>query len=351
MVKNILNRKRVNPSEPVFTGLKHSDELSLQLFKYNQNGHSEDKEYTAVKFTGIPEDDFIYWINIHGLHDIEQVRNICEKVGAHDLVIQDILDVNQRPKFQEFEKYFFFTMKSTLPSIDSAIEQEQLSFIIGDNYLISFQERVADHFDHIRERIRRDIGIVRERGSDYLLFLLLEAIMDNYFKTVDEIEGKIENLGLIGIESDPSPNTLREIERFKRQIHQIKKTIVPIKDFVVRIEREKFRFIQEKHIKYFLELKDLCLSLVDDCEQHEMRLESSTNLFFSVQGHRMNQVMKTLTIVATIFIPMTFVAGIYGMNFTNMPELNWKWGYLGVWLILLVILIGMVIYFKRKKWF
>lgn len=351
MVKNILNRKRINPSEPLFTGVKHVESPSIQLFKYSQQDFFEDKEYMDVKLTAIPEDDHLYWLNIHGLHDIEQIRNICDKVGVHDLAIQDILDVNQRPKFQEYEKHLFFTLKSTLPSIDSSIDQEQLSFIMGKNYLISFQEKVADHFDHIRERIRKNVGIVRERGSDYLLYLLLEAILDNYFKTVNDIERKLENLGLIGIESDPSPQSLREIERFKRQIHQIKKTIVPIKDFVSRIEREQFGFIQEKHIKYFLELKDLCLSLIDDCDQHEVRLESSTNLFFSVQGHRMNQVMKTLTIVATIFIPMTFVAGIYGMNFTNMPELNWKWGYFGVWLILLLILMGMVIYFKRKKWF
>ncbi len=179
----------------------------------------------------------------------------------------------------------------------------------------------------------------------------MESILDNYFKTINIIEGNIKKLGLISIETDPSPITLKSIELYKRQIHQIKKTIIPIKEFVSRIEREKFGFIDGKHIKYFYELRDLCLSLIDDCEYIELQLESSINLFFSVQGHRMNQVMKTLTVVATIFIPLTFIAGIYGMNFTNMPELNWKWGYLGVWLIIVAVFIGMLNYFKRKKWY
>lgn len=351
MIQKILNRKRVNSSAPVFTGIKHSEKLSLQIFKYNQEACFEDVHFSGEKFNGFPEGDKHYWLNIHGLHDIELIKKICDGVGAHDMVIQDILDINQRPKFQEYDNYLFFTLKSIVPTLGETIEQEQLSFIIGSNYLISFQERVADYFEHIRERVRKDVGVVRSRGSDYLLFLLLEATLDNYFKTLYEIENKIEELGLAGIQLDSSPESLIEIERFKRQIHQIKKTIIPIKDFVNKIEREQPVFVEERHIKYFLEIKDLCLSLIDDCEQHELRLESSTNLFFSIQGHRMNQVMKTLTVVATIFIPLTFIAGVYGMNFINMPELQWKWGYFAVWLIMAVVFAGMLFYFKKKKWF
>jgi len=217
--------------------------------------------------------------------------------------------------------------------------------------LVSFQEKKADYFDHIRLRLRNQVGIIRERGSDYLLYLLLESILDNYFKTIHDIEVKIEQLGLIDMGEDPSPMTLKTIEFYKRQVHQIKKTLIPMKEFVAKVEREKFGFIHEKHIKYFYELRDLCLSLIDDCEYLEVKLESHINLFFSMQGHRMNQVMKTLTIVATIFIPLTFIAGIYGMNFTNMPELNWEWGYFGVWLIIVLTFIGMFLYFKKKKWY
>ncbi|MBI9038475.1 MAG: magnesium/cobalt transporter CorA [Bacteroidales bacterium] len=350
-VKKILNRKKLNPSTPIFTGLKYSEEISLQLFKYNSDEYFEDSNYSEESFNKIPKDKYQYWLNIHGIHDIEQIKNICTKLGVHHLVIQDILDVNQRPKFQEYDNYLFFSIKSILPTQSDELKTEQLSFILGENYLVTFQEKKKDYFEHIRYRIRDNVGILRERGTDYLLYLLFESILDNYFKTLNNIENKLEELRFSDIKEDPSPNTLKTIELYKRQIHQIKRTIIPIKEFVTKIEREESNLINPKHFKYFYELKDLCLSLIDDCDQINMRLESNVNLFFSVQGHRMNQVMKILTVVATIFIPLTFIAGIYGMNFSNMPELNWKWGYLGVWIIILFVFAGMLFYFKKKKWY
>ena len=351
MAKKLLNRKKLNPSIPIYTGIKYSENISLQLFKYNEKECFEDSEFTENKFIPFSENEYQYWLNSHGIHDTHQIKNICDKLGIHQLVIQDILDVNQRPKFQDYDNYKFFSLKSILPSNDSEIESEQLSFILGKNYLVSFQEKKADYFFHVRERIRNKMGIIRERGSDYLLYLLLESILDNYFKTVNNIENNIEKLGIVDAEKDPSPLTLKSIELYKRHIHQIKKAVVPIKEFILKIEHEKFSFVENKNKKYYFELKDISLSLIDDCDQIELRLESSINLFFSIQGHRMNQVMKTLTVVSTIFIPLTFIAGIYGMNFVNMPELNWKWGYYGVWLIITIVFVGMLIYFKRKKWF
>jgi magnesium transporter len=351
MITNLLNRKKVNPSIPTFTGIKQVEELSAQLFVYNKSECIENPDFKISDFTEFSPNESYNWLNVHGIHESEKVAILCSKLNIHDLAIQDLLDVNQRPKFQEFDDYLFFTIKSIIPSGDSTIEEEQLSFILGKNYLVSFQERKADYFNHIRKRLRNDIGIVRERGSDYLLYLLLESILDNYFKTLNDIEHKVSVSVAIDINKDPSPELIDLIELYKRQVHQIKKTILPIKEFVSKIEREQFNFVNERHIKYFYELKDLCLTLIDESEQIEIKLESSTNLFFSVQGHRINQVMKTLTVVATIFIPLTFIAGIYGMNFSNMPELNWKWGYLSIWLIMIGVFIGMLIYFKRKKWY
>lgn len=351
MIQKSLNRKKINPSVAVYTGIKHEDKISLQLFQYNKDECIENLEFSHKKFKGFEQNDYKYWLNIHGLHDTNIITDVCSKIGVHDLVIQDILDINQRPKFQEYENYWFFTLKSILPSSDSTIEQEQLSFILSRNFLVSFQERKADYFNHIRERLSKNLGIVRTKDTDYLLFLLLESILDNYFKTVNDIEENIEDLGLIEINKDPSPETLKTIEQYKRQIHQIKKTIIPIKEFVSKVEREEFSFIEKKNIKYFYELRDLCFTLIDSCEHLEVRLESNTNLFFSAQSHRMNQVMKTLTVVSTIFIPLTFIAGIYGMNFINMPELQWKWGYYAILLLMIAIFVVMMIYFKRKKWF
>ena len=350
-MKNILNRKKLNPSIPTFTGVRIVDEVNVQLFSYNKENCVEKTNFSLVELKNFQEDEYRYWLNIHGIHDVTLIKNICLELNIHDLVVQDIVDINQRPKFQEYDKYWFFTLKSILPSSTSEIEQEQLSFILTKNLLVSFQERKADYFDHIRERLRKNIGIVRERSSDYLLYLLLESILDNYFKKLNEIEVEIEKLVQLNIDTDPSPAVMKIIETYKRQVHKIKKTIIPIKEFVTKIEREEFNFINKKHIKYFYELKDLCLSLIDECEYIEVKLESHTNLFFSIQGNRMNHVVRTLTVVSTIFIPLTFIAGIYGMNFLNMPELKWKWGYPALLLFMITILIGMIVYFKRKKWF
>ncbi len=351
IVRNILNRKKVNPSKHVFTGKKYVEKPSVQLYEYNQDKVIEKIDYDISDFNGFKEDELQHWLNIHGLHEVDKVATICEKLDIHSLVIQDILDINQRPKFQQFDNYCFFTLKSVLPTSNYHVVSEQLSFILGKNYLVSFQEKKADYFEHVRQRIRENIGIVNHRTPDYLLFLLLESILDNYFKTIDNIENNIEEFGIIDVNSDPSPDVLKDIEQFKREIHLIRKTLLPIKEFLLKVEVEQFNLIHKKHIKYFMELKDLCLTLLDSCDQNEVRLESNINLFFSVQGHRMNQVMKILTVVATIFIPLTFIAGIYGMNFSYMPELNWKWGYFMIWGFMILVFLLMIYYFRKKKWF
>ncbi len=350
MIK-LLDRKKVNPSMAVFTGTQTTEEVHLQHFRYADDKFLEDPDFTIEKLENLLLDEDMHWINLHGIHDTELVNRLGEKFDIHPLAIQDILDVNQRPKFQPYTNHWFFTLKSVLPTVNDEVVAEQISFILGPNYLVSFQEKKADYFEHIRQRIRQDLGVVRERGVDYLLFLMLEAILDNYFKTTNQIEEHVDSLQVGNAKDNLSPEVLSRVEGYKREVHKIKRTITPIKDFITIIEREDFERIHDKNVKYFYELKDLCMTLLDSCEQLEMVLESNVNLFFSLQGHRMNLVMKTLTVVATIFIPLTFIAGIYGMNFATMPELGWKYGYAGVWGIMLVVTAIMLVYFKKKDWF
>ena len=347
----VLNRKKVNPSQLIFTGVKRQDQTKAQLFVYGPNFFKEEAEFDFESLEDIPKDENNYWLNLHGIHEPDKVKTLCDALGIHNLTIQDILDVNQRPKFQEFENYVFFSSKSMLPSAGVEIETEQMSFVLGSNYLISFQEEKRDHFDHVRNRIRENIGIVRERGVDYLLFLLYEAILDNYFTTLSNIDKIIDEMDLANLDNDPSPEVLNAIELQKRNVSEIKKTLLPLREFVMKIERENLSFIQPNTIKYYYELKDLCLTLLDTCDHLNLRLESGVNLFFSVQGQRMNQIMKTLTVVSTVFIPLTFIAGIYGMNFVNMPELQWHWGYYGVWVVMLLMVAAMMRYFRKRKWF
>ncbi|MCW0483050.1 magnesium/cobalt transporter CorA [Gaoshiqia sediminis] len=346
----LLNRKKQDPEKFIFTGTQPSGAVDIQLFRYNREQCIESKNLQPAQIERFEGNGFHYWLNVYGISDPAPIVSVCKKQGIHNLVIQDILDVNQRPKFQVFENFCFLTIKSTVPS-NSDLMIEQISFVFGKNFLLSFQEKKADYFEHLRYRLRESKGILRERGSDYLLYTLLEAILDNYFKTLQQIDNEVEKLNFVDVKTDLSPLALEQIEQNKKSVLFIKKAILPIKEFTLIAEREENEYIEKRHLKYFLEIQDLCLTLLDNCDIILSTLESKTNLFFSVQGHRMNQVMKTLTIVATVFIPLTFIAGVYGMNFAHMPELQWKYGYAAVWLIMLLILAGMILYLRRKKWF
>ncbi len=345
-----LNRKKQDPGKFVFTGKTIVDITDIQLFAYNKETYTETRNLPLSDIKKFEENGFTHWLNIYGLNKTEVIASICEKQDIHSLVIQDILDVNQRPKFQEYDNFSFLTLKSIVSS-NSEMITDQVSFVFGSNYLISFQERKADFFEHLRYRLREDKGMIRDRGADYLLYTMLEAILDNYFKVLSRLDEEIEKFIFTDINKEPSPNLLAIIEKYKKFVHFIQKSILPIKEFSQVIERGECQYIEKRHLKFFFEIKDLCLTLLDSCEILHATLESNTNLFFSVQSHRMNQVMKTLTIVATIFIPLTFIAGVYGMNFTNMPELDWKYGYAAVWLLIIFILGGMLWYFRKKRWF
>jgi len=346
----LLNRKVVDPDSFVFTGDENSEPFTMQVFAYNEQ-ELELKEPLETSIASTFNDpSHTFWINTYCFSNPAAISDICTRLKVHSLTIQDILDLNQRPKLEEFDDHCFITIKSTVPhSMEKATEQ--ISFILGKNFLISFQERKADYFKHLRQRLHENKGVVRQRGPDYLLFTMLESILDNYFKTLHALESESVSLDLLNEDKDISPEILRTIEDIGRQVYSIKKAILPIKEITLTIEREEIALIEERHLKYFLELKDLCLTLLDTCETIENNLESNTNLFFSIQSHKMNQVMKTLTVVSTIFIPLTFIVGIYGMNFKYMPELDWKFGYPTVWLEMLMVVGGMWIFFRRKRWF
>lgn len=345
-----LNRKKRDPKEFNFTGKVKETELDVQLFKYGKEACEEKKNILPENIKTFEKDGNNYWLNIYGLSKTEAIASICEKQGIHSLVIQDILDVNHRPKFQEYYNYSFLTLKSIVP-FENDIITEQISLVFGPNYLISFQERKADYFEHLRVRLRENIGILRERTSDYLLYAMIESILDNYFKTLTMVDEETGKFNFTDITKEPSPNVLEVIENYKKFVLFIKKSILPIKEFTQIVERGECHYIEKRHLKYFFEIQDLCLTLIDNCDMILSSLESASNLFFSVQGHRMNQVMKTLTVVATIFIPLTFITGVYGMNFLNMPELQWKFGYLLIWLVIISVFLCMIIYFRKKRWF
>ena len=343
-------RKSTDPFHIEFIGDQYLENPDLQLFIYNKDDFQEINNIDIKHIPDFTDPDKVYWLNVNGIHETELIKNLGIKHGLDQLVLGDILDTTERPKMQDYEDYLFFTIKSILPLKGAFLEVEQISFVLGRNYVLSFQERKSDHFEHIRNKIRQDVGFVRERSADFLLYLLLGAILDNYFSTIDNMEMEIYEL--TGMEeSDPDPEIVRQIEEYKKLLFHIKRSLQPHNESNSALGRGISDLISPEHHKYFTDLHEQSRHLLENIEVLNMRLESGLNLFYSLQGHKMSQIMKTLTVIATIFIPLTFVAGVYGMNFRNMPELYWEWGYFTVWTIMLIMVIGMMFWFKKKKWF
>lgn len=348
---NIRILRSGNPQKIEFVGKQYLDKPETQLFKYNQLSYEEDSDFRADGELKFEEEDKVYWLNIHGLHDIDLIRNVCNSMGIPRFVVQDIVDPNQRTKIYDLEKYYFLTIKSILPGKEHDLENEQISFILGKNILYSFQEKKGDHFEHVRVRIRESNGLVRHKGADFLLYLLIEGIIANFYATIEQIEQNIQALVESVSIKNNDPSLVESIESYKRKIQRLRSNILSTKDMLNSIEKGSSPLFQPEQKKYYYDLKDNCIYLIENIDDQLLRLDSAENLFFSLQGHRMNQVMTTLTILAAIFIPLTFLAGIYGMNFEYMPELKWRFGYFAALGSMTLIAIGLIIYFRRKRWF
>ena len=336
-------------SEFTFIGEKKVEEVKLQLFTYNEDVCNEtcDKaDYERIDKNLLNNN---YWLNLHGIHDVNLIETICNTLGMESLTVKQIVDTTQRPKMEDYDDYIFFSIKSISKNDFNQLYIEQLSFVLGKNYLISFQEEVGDHFNYIRQRMRDNLGLVRKKECDFLLFQLLDAILDNYFETLETINHEIAFIEKQTL-TNPKQSTLLLIEKNKKDVSKIKKSIAPFKEALTNILQDRTHFLNKGNRKYFRDLSNSCSNAIEEANSTYSALESLTNIYFSSLSQKMNETMKVLTTVATIFIPLTFIAGIYGMNFENMPELKWEYGYFGVWGIMLLVLFGMISYFKKKKW-
>lgn len=293
--------------------------------------------------------DRTYWLNFHTILCKDEISKLCKNLNIDTLTVEDIYRTHKRPKLEEYPSYLFFSLRSALPKTGSnELATENVSFILGDNYLISLQEKSSDHFTNVRERIEKKKGKIRDKGPEYLLFRMLEAIIDNYFEVLEDITAAI-----IRIEQKiktPKSDILEEIEANKRKLIELKKIAVPIKEITSQLEKMDSPFIDAENHRYFSDLKDNCLMIIEEIEGSKQILDGLSNLFYAVQGQKMNEIMKLLTLVSTVFIPLTFVAGIYGMNFENIPELKWTYGYFITWGIIVCITVALLYYFHKKGW-
>lgn len=346
---------KVIPTFLDYTGIHKNEKTQLQLFVYCSDTLIECKDFKLDELKTDIDLSRTNWLNIHGLNDKAVIKSIGDFLEVDNFILGDILNTNKRTKIEEYNDVLFFNIKSLLPVENSEnIDVEQISFILKNGLLVSFQEKSSDFFTHIRERIRTHSGIVRTRKADYLLYLLLEAIIENFYITIDNEEDKVENL--INLSKTTSlPNTLIQIEKHRDNFNFIKRSIIPLRDSLYSIKSIKednvFDAIAPENFSFFDRLHQKCLELLEQIDYDMTTLESASNFYFSNQSHKMNEIMKTLTVVSVFFMPLTFIVGVYGMNFDNMPELHWKYGYFIIVGVMIILFIGMAIYFKKKKWY
>jgi magnesium transporter len=360
-VKKIKYRqvRSVQPNYYVYTGEYRNDPVAMQLFVYDEEGYEEYPDVTLERVMKECKDELqendIKWLNVHGLHNVELIKNIGELLKVEPFIISDILNTSRRTRIEELDDVLFFSIKSVLPQEEgNAVKTEQVSFLLKDNVIVSFQEKKSDYFAHIRERIRTGGGIVRKKKNDYLLYLMLDAIMENFFITIERYEDRIENL-VSESKTNHKVDFIAGVEKTKDNLVFLKRSVTPLRDALYSLksakEEDEYETIRSNTHTFFARLHQKCLELLDQVEYDLASLDSASSFHFSAQSQRMNQIMKTLTIFSVIFMPLTFIVGVYGMNFDNMPELHTQNGYFVVWGVMAVSIVVMVIYFKNKDWF
>lgn len=338
-----------------YTGIHKNTKTEMQLFVYDTNDLTEFKEFTTAQLGKCMATDKVNWLNIHGLNNTNVIKEVGDFLQVDNFMLGDILNTTKRTKLDEYHEVLFFNIKSLLPVENSDnIAVEQISFLLKNGILVSFQEKRSDFFTHIRERIRTHSGIVRDKKADYLLYLLLDAVMENFYITIENEEDRVEELINLS-KTSTSPQILEQIEKHRDNFNFLKRSIIPLRDSLYSIKSIKddnvFNTIEHDNYSFFSRLHQKCLELLEQIEYDLTSLDSASNFYFSAQNQKMNQVMKTLTVVSVFFMPLTFIVGIYGMNFDNMPELHWKYGYFMVLGLMFLLLLGMIYYFKKKKWY
>lgn len=360
-MSKLIKRSRLIGQPPgtlLYEGGKKEKEVVITIFDYDESSLVEKQVKTVDECIPFKDKPTVTWINVDGLHRVEILEKLSECYLVHHLVLEDILNINQRPKYEDFGGYVYLSAK--MLSYDEKaddIQEEQVSIILGPNFLISFQEeKEGDVFGPIRERIRNNKGRIRKMKADYLAYSLLDAIVDNYFIILEKIGEKVE-----GLESElvanPLPQTLQAINKLKRNLIFLRRSVWPLREIVNSLAKSESALVSGAAAVYYRDVYDHLIHTIDTIEAFRDTVSGMLDIYLSSLSNRMNEVMKVLTIIATIFIPLTFIVGIYGMNFNtsvspfNMPELNWRYGYLMVLWIMFFVASGMLAYFKKKKWF
>lgn len=339
------------PGTIVHVGEKKTDKTIITIVDYDENTIQE-------KRTNFVEESFPFknsptksWINVDGVHQVDILEKIGKHFDIHPLVLEDIAHIGQRPKVEEYASYIFIELNMIFFHESKVeLESDQISFVLGNNFLLTFQEKERDIFHPIRERLRSENLRIRKLGVDYLLYSLIDMVVDNYFVVLEKMGEKLEELEET-VMSRPTNKTLHLINQTKREMIALRKSVWPAREVISELYRSESPLINDTTDVYFRDVYDHTVQVMDTIENYRDIISGIQEIYLSSISIKTNEVMKVLTVISTIFIPLTFIVGIYGMNFRNMPELNWDWAYFAVMGIMFVIAVGMLFYFKRKKWF
>lgn len=346
--KRVSGKTGLPPGSLIHIGKILTDSVEINLTEFNSDKIIH-KKISSLDGLDATNESFNSWIEISGLHDTKIIESVGKTLGISPLVLEDILNTEHRPKFDIQDGLIFLTLKAFSLSESKDIQTEQASFVLGTGFLVSFQESHHSWFDPVKFRLDNSVGKIRHRGLDFILYSLIDVIVDQYYAVVEQIGDELEDLEEMIFEN-PSQALLEKIRIIKKEIINIRKSLTPLLEAISKLNRDEPELIDQDVMRYYGDIYDHIVQIIDYIDTYRELSAELKESYLSNITLRMNQVMKLLTIITTIFIPLTFIAGIYGMNFENMPELYWKYGYFCVLGIMLFIMAGMLIYFRRKKW-
>lgn len=336
------------PGTPIHVGVHQDFQAFASLLQYHDDEYKEFPRISADEVVGLLRNDRVNWINVEGIHDVHLVQSICSRLDIHPLSQEDIVNSALRPQFETYPGYFFFAMKMLYLNSDRHLTQEHVSLILKGNIVITFQETPGDVFSRIRDRIRAQTGRVRSRGADYLIYMLIDSIVDGYYQVIDHIGERIDTIE-DEFQCGVRDTQLSRIYAIKREVLFLRKNIFPVRDLLSKVQVERSVF--QENTRIFL--KDLSDHIIQVTESLALSMEMAGMLldtYHSMMNQKMNGIMKTLTMISTIFLPLNFIAGIYGMNFEHIPELKWLYGYPLVLGAMSIVVLFMILYFVRRGW-
>jgi magnesium transporter len=336
------------PGTLVHIGERKPERVTVTIFRYGSTS-CEEQQVEHLDRLSAPADDTVMWINVGGVHRVDVVETLGRQFSLHPLLLEDVANTDQRPKLDDYETYIFVVIKMLLLTGRNEIAVEQVSLVLGRNYVLSFQENGTDVFQPVRERLRGGKGRLRQSGADYLLYALVDAIVDQYFAVLESLGEKIEALQQTVV-ADPKPETLNDIHALKRQLLFVRRAVWPLRDVMTNLSRSDCPCLQQSTKVFFRDVYDHVVQIVDTIETLREMVSASLDIYLSSVSYRLNAVMRVLTVITTIFMPLGFIASIYGMNFEYMPELRSPWGYPLVLGVMAAVGVGMLILFRKKRW-